>query len=87
MDHSSNIYAHPRANDLSLRRRTGTASCAQIQPTWQFVSLPNGAAGAKRAIQQNIQFLQGYEEIVLFFDNDDAGRKAAADAASVLPPG
>ena len=63
------------------------ASCAQIQPTWQFVSLPNGAAGAKRAIQNNIQFLQGYEEIVLFFDNDDAGRKAASDAASVLPPG
>ena len=63
------------------------ASCAQIQPTWQFVSLPNGAAGAKRAIQQNIQFLQGYEEIVLFFDNDDAGRKAANDAASILPPG
>ena len=63
------------------------ASCSQIQPTWQFVSLPNGAAGAKRAIQHNIQFLQGYDEIVLFFDNDDAGRKAAADAASVLPPG
>ena len=42
---------------------------------------------AKRAIQNNIEFLQGYDEIVLFFDNDDAGRKAAADAASVLPPG
>ncbi|NBX50948.1 hypothetical protein EBT25_13705, partial [bacterium] len=27
------------------------------------------------------------EEIVLFFDNDEAGRKATEEAASVLPPG
>ena len=40
------------------------ASCAQIQPL-AICLLPNGAAGAKRAIQQNIQFLQGYEK--LFF--------------------
>ena len=27
------------------------------------------------------------EEVVLFFDNDEPGRKAAEEAASVLPPG
>ncbi len=52
-----------------------------------MVSLPSGAASAKKAIQRAIPWLQGYEEIVLFFDNDEAGRKAAEDAASVLPPG
>jgi twinkle protein len=52
-----------------------------------MVSLPSGAAAAKKSIQRAIPWLQGYEEIVLFFDNDEAGRKATEEAASVLPPG
>ena len=32
-------------------------------------------------------FLQGYQEIVLFFDNDDAGREAVESASSILPAG
>ena len=52
-----------------------------------MVSLPHGAASAKKDLQKQIPLLQGYNEIVLFFDNDDAGRKAAEEAAGVLPPG
>jgi twinkle protein len=63
------------------------ASCSEAMPGWPMVSLPSGAASAKKSIQRAIPWLQGYEEIVLFFDNDDAGKKAAAEAASVLPPG
>ena len=63
------------------------ASCSQAQPGWPVVSLPSGAAGAKRAIQQNLDWLQEFEEIVLFFDNDEAGRKATEEAAQLLPPG
>jgi twinkle protein len=63
------------------------ASGQEAMPGWPMVSLPSGAAGARKAIQKNLQWLQGYEEIVLFFDNDEAGRKAAEEAASVLPPG
>ena len=64
------------------------ASCAEAMPgNWPMVSLPSGAAGAKRSIQKNLEWLQGYKEIVLFFDNDEAGKKATAEAASVLPPG
>ena len=54
---------------------------------WPMVSLPHGAASAKKDIQKQIPLFQGYEEIVLFFDSDDPGRKAAEEAASVLPPG
>ena len=54
---------------------------------WPHVSLPHGAASAKKDIQKQYDLFQGYEEIVLFFDGDNAGRKAAEDAASVLPPG
>ena len=63
------------------------ASCQEAMPGWPMVSLPSGAASARKAIQRAIPWLQGYEEVVLFFDNDSAGRKAAEDAASVLPPG
>jgi twinkle protein len=63
------------------------ASCSEAMPGWPMVSLPSGAAAAKKSIQRALQWLQGYEEIVLFFDNDEAGRKAAEEAASVLPPG
>jgi twinkle protein len=63
------------------------ASCYEVQPGWATVSLPNGAAGAKKAIQRNLDFLQGYEKIILFFDNDLPGQEAAKEAAGVLPPG
>jgi twinkle protein len=63
------------------------ASCQEAMPGWPMVSLPSGAASARKSVQRAIPWLQGYEEIVLFFDNDEAGRKAAEDAAGVLPPG
>ena len=63
------------------------ASCQEAMPGWPMVSLPSGAAAARKSVQRSLQWLQGYEEIVLFFDNDEAGRKAAEDAAGVLPPG
>ena len=63
------------------------ATYAELYPTWDVVSVPTGAAGAKKSIQKNLQFLQGYEEVLLWFDNDEAGQKAAKEAAGVLPPG
>ena len=63
------------------------ASCYEAMGGWPMVSLPHGAASAKKDIQKQIPLFQGYEEIVLFFDNDEAGIKAAEEAATVLPPG
>ena len=63
------------------------ASGYEAMTGWPHVSLPHGAASAKKDIQKQYDLFQGYEEIVLFFDGDNAGRKAAEDAASVLPPG
>ena len=59
----------------------------EAQPNWAVVSIPNGAAAAKKAIQNNYEWINYYSKIVLFFDNDEAGQKAAKEAASVLPPG
>jgi twinkle protein len=56
-------------------------------PNWAMVSLPHGAASARKDIQKQIPLFQGYQEIVLFFDNDEPGRKACEEVANVLPPG
>ena len=54
---------------------------------WPVVSLPNGAAGAVRAIKDNLEFVNSYEEVVLMFDMDEAGREAAKSVAEILPAG
>jgi len=59
----------------------------EAMPNWPHVSLPHGAASAKKDLQKQISYLQGYDEICLFFDNDEAGQKAAQEAASILPTG
>ena len=63
------------------------ASGYEAMPGWAMVSLAHGCASAKKDIQKQIPLFQGYQEIVLFFDNDEPGRKACEEAASVLPPG
>ena len=63
------------------------ASCYEAMENWPMVSLPHGAAGAKKDLQKQIPLLQGYEEIVLFFDNDEAGKRATEQVAAILPQG
>tara|TARA_R100000353_G_scaffold118921_1_gene84709 strand:+ start:1977 stop:3683 length:1707 start_codon:yes stop_codon:yes gene_type:complete len=58
-----------------------------MENKWPVVSLPNGAASAVRDIKNNYDFVASYEEVVLLFDNDDAGREAARAVADILPPG
>jgi twinkle protein len=52
---------------------------------WPVVSVPNGAASARKYVQANLEFLRGYETVVFCFDNDDAGDKAAVECAKLLP--
>lgn len=54
---------------------------------WPVVSIPQGAQGAKKAIAKALDWLMGFDAVVFMFDNDDPGRKAAAECAEVLPPG
>lgn len=58
-----------------------------MENKWPVCSLPNGAASAVRDVKNNLDFVASYEEVVLAFDNDDAGRDAAKAVADILPPG
>jgi len=63
-------------------------SLSQVQGNkWAVVSVKNGAQGAKKDIQKSLEFLEGFETIVLMFDMDEAGQKAAKACASVLSCG
>ena len=58
-----------------------------LECKWACVSLPSGAAGAVRAIRDNLEFVSCYEEVILMFDMDEAGKEAAKAVAEILPPG
>lgn len=54
---------------------------------WPVVSIPNGAQGAAKALSKHLDWLQGYESIILMFDMDEPGRKAASECAELFKPG
>lgn len=54
---------------------------------WPVVSIPNGAQGAAKAIKRCLEFVESYETVVLMFDMDEPGRKAAQECAALLTPG
>lgn len=54
---------------------------------WPVVSVPNGASAAAKAFGEASQWLSGFQEVVIMFDNDEAGTEAALECAKVLPPG
>jgi len=63
-------------------------SVAQAQGLkWPVVSVPNGAKGAAKALAKHLEWLDKFEEVILFFDMDEPGRQAAVECAQLLPPG
>lgn len=67
----------------------GEIDCLSVweaRPNWPVVSVPNGAQAAKKALEHQISWCLGFDEIVLLFDSDEAGIKAAQDCATLFPP-
>ncbi len=63
-------------------------SMSQVQNNrWPVVSVPNGAQGAKKAIQKSLDWLEKFESVVFMFDNDEHGIPAAKECAQLLTPG
>lgn len=54
---------------------------------WPVVSIQNGAQAAKRSLQAQIEWLEGFETVVLMFDMDDPGKAAASECAQLFTPG
>lgn len=69
----------------------GEIDCAAVDEMfdnkWDVVSLKNGADGAEADIRSELDFLSGYDNIILCFDMDEAGAKAVNAVKDLLPPG
>ena len=63
------------------------AGCQADGLKWPWVSIPNGASNARKAIAAAREWLETFQEVVLAFDADDAGRIGMAEAAAILTPG
>lgn len=63
-------------------------SVSQVQGNkWPVVSIPNGAQGAKKAVAKNLEYLNGFEEVIFMFDQDEPGKAAAAECVQLFEPG
>lgn len=58
-------------------------SFTKIEPA--VVSIKSGAAAAKRDCQNNWEYLNSFETIIISFDNDAPGQKAAMEVADLFP--
>jgi len=58
-----------------------------MQSKWACVSLKRGASGAVKDVRESIEFVESFDNVVLCFDNDKAGREAARNVARILKPG
>jgi twinkle protein len=54
---------------------------------YPVVSIPNGAQGAAKALKANYEWVNSFEQIVLWFDQDQPGIEAVAECAPLFPPG
>ena len=62
-------------------------SVSEIQANkYPVVSLPNGAASAKKDVKANYEYLSSFKELVLMFDTDEVGLKAAKEVQLMFPP-
>jgi len=54
---------------------------------WPVVSIPNGAQSAVKTITAELEWLSGFDQIILCFDRDDAGQRATEAVAALFAPG
>jgi len=54
---------------------------------WPVVSLPAGAHSAEKSIKRELEWIEGFDEVVLMFDMDEVGQEAAMRCAAIITPG
>jgi len=54
---------------------------------WQVVSLKNGASSASRDIKDNLEYIESFDNVVLCFDQDQAGFDAVKACQDIISVG
>ena len=83
--------AHLWSRGKKLCITEGEIDCISLSKVfghkYAVVSLPSGAQSAARAIRDNFDYINNFDEVVICTDMDEVGRKAAQAIAEVLPVG
>jgi twinkle protein len=53
---------------------------------WPVVSLKNGASSADKDFKDNLEYIESFDNVVLCFDNDEAGKKAIKKVQDLVTP-
>ena len=54
---------------------------------WAVVSIKRGAQGAVRDVKESLEFFDDFENVIIAFDNDKAGKDASVKVARLFKPG
>ena len=54
---------------------------------WAVVSIKRGAQGAVKDIKESLEFFEEFENVIIAFDNDKAGKEASVKVARLFKPG
>lgn len=83
-----NLWRDTNKKIVILEGEIDSMSMAQAQGLkWACVSVKTGSQGAKKDLQQQLEWLEQASEIVLMFDSDEAGKKAAQECSKLFTPG
>jgi len=53
---------------------------------WAVVSIKSGAGGAVKDIKESLEFFDDFENVIIAFDNDKAGKEASQKVARLFKP-
>ena len=54
---------------------------------WSAVSIRHGAGNAEQDIKNSLEFVEGFDNVIICFDNDKQGKQASKKVARLLRPG
>ena len=65
-----------------------TLSLSQLfNHKYAVVGIPNGVNGAVKSLKKQLEFLESFEQVIFFMDQDDAGQECAKKSAELLSVG
>jgi len=62
------------------------AAYEMLGSKWAVVSIKRGASGAVKDVKESLEFLESFDNVVVCFDNDKAGREASRKVARLFTP-
>lgn len=89
----SNLYGKWKCNTgrmlVIVEGEIDALSVAQVQnDKYPVVAIPNGAQSAKNVIKKELNWIEkNFEEVILLFDQDEAGQNAVLECAPLFSPG